>query len=120
MEEDKGKKHISLSMAFRDCELPPVHDALVLGKRASVGSNGVVKAMQAMSPGDFELVKVDHPVIEAVLVRESDLRKVPKDKLVNMIIEHAGSIMDEKGCAERDPRGRDRGARNPGYRMSHQ
>ncbi len=85
----------SILMTFRRCDLPPVSDALVLGRRAPVGSNGVVRALQAMSPGMVRLIRLEHPVIESVLVRESDLRKVPEEMLVRLLVEQASPIMDE-------------------------
>ena len=90
-----AERDVFIRMTFSHCELPPVQDALVLGKRAPVGSTAVVTALQAMSPGQFQLIKVDHPIIESLLVRESDLRKMPRDKLVNIIVEQAAPLMDE-------------------------
>ena len=88
-------KKYNVELTFRKMDLPPVRDALVLGKRAPVGSTGVVRALQAMSPGVFRLIKVDHPLIESVLVREVDLRKVPEDEFLAVVLEEAAAIMDE-------------------------
>ncbi|NOY81428.1 MAG: hypothetical protein GXP31_10545 [Kiritimatiellaeota bacterium] len=87
-------KTISIQMAFRQCNLPPVQDALILGKQAPVGSEGVVRALQALSPGVYKLIRVEHDVIESILVRESDLRKISENDLVRVMIEHVGPIMD--------------------------
>ena len=43
----------------------------------------------------FRRVDVEHDVIGALLVRESDLRKVSEAQLVELILNHAGPIMDE-------------------------
>ncbi len=85
---------ISIQMSFRQCSLPPVQDALILGKKAPVGSEGVVRALQALSPGVYRLIRVKHDVIESILVRESDLRKISEDDLVRVMIQHVGPIMD--------------------------
>ncbi len=90
-----GDKRYDVQLTFRRMDLPPVRDALVLGKRAPVGSTGVVRALQAMSPGAFRLIKVDHPVIESVLVREADLRKIPEEEFLAVVLEEAAAIMDD-------------------------
>jgi hypothetical protein len=48
-----------------------------------------------MSPGMFQLVEVEHPIIEAILVRKSDLRKLPEKELVSHLLHQAEQIMDE-------------------------
>ena len=82
-------------MTFKQCMLPPVKDALIIGKKAPVGSQGVVRAMQAMSPGMFRHIKVEHDIIESVLVRESDLRKISEQDLLRILIAESEQIMDE-------------------------
>ncbi len=91
----ESNREVSIRMTFTHCHLPPVHDALVLGRRAPVGSTAVVRAMQAMTPGQYRLIKVDHPLIESLLVRETDLRKMPEETLVKIILDEAEPLMDE-------------------------
>jgi len=91
----EAKRDLSVRMVFSECALPPVNDALVLGKRTPVGITGVVRALQAMSPNQYKLIPVEHPTVEAVLVREADLRKVPEELFVQLILEQAGPLMDE-------------------------
>jgi len=85
----------SVTMQFSAFQLPPVQDALIIGKRTPVGANSIAKALQEMSPGIFRLIKVDHPIIDALLVRESDLRKLSEEELVPRLLKHAENIMDE-------------------------
>lgn len=84
-----------LTMTFSRFALPPIHDALVIGKRARIGANSIARSLQEMTPGMFKLCRVEHPIVEAVLVRESDLRKIPEKKLIPRILAHAERIMDE-------------------------
>ena len=88
-------RRISLTFRFQHFALPPVRDALIIGRRAPIGSHSIARAFQEMSPGMFRLVRVEHPIIEAILVRESDLRKVPEGVLVERLIQYAQEIMDE-------------------------
>lgn len=88
------KRRINLTMHFSQFQLPPAQDALVIGKRAPIGSNGIARAFEEMLPGTFRLIPVDHPVIEALLVRQADLRKIPEQELINRLIENAEPLMD--------------------------
>jgi len=97
MEKDgRAKLRASIKMEFSRFSIPPIVSALVLGKRANIGLNAMTKAIDEMSPGMFKSIKVDHDVIEGLIVRESDLRKVPEKELVPLILKHAEKIMDKR------------------------
>ena len=89
------QKSYNLRMRFKQFSLPPIKDALVIGTKAAIGANSITKAFQEMAPGMYKTIKVDHPFIEAVMVKESDLRKFPREKLIERILSHAEKIMDE-------------------------
>ena len=95
MARGRAKRMVKLNMRFTHFQLPPIRDALIIGKKAPVGPNSVARAFQAMVPGVYRLIHVEHPTIEAVLVRESDLRKVPQKILVPYLLQQAEAIMDE-------------------------
>jgi hypothetical protein len=94
-ESAPGRRKINVTFRFKQFELPPVHSALILGKRAPVGANGTARAFQEMAPGLYRLVKVDHSIIEGILLRESDLRKVSEQELVARLVRQAERIMGE-------------------------
>ena len=76
-------------------ELPPVQSALVVGRRSPFGSKSLEKALAEIMPATFRRIEVEHPVIEAVIVRESHLRRISEEKLVGMLVRHAEDMMDE-------------------------
>jgi hypothetical protein len=88
-------RKINLQLRFTQYHLPPLDSALIIGKRAPVGANGISRAFQELSPATFRLIPVEHPVAEAVLVRASDLRKMPQEALVRRLLQIADQIMDE-------------------------
>jgi hypothetical protein len=88
-------RKINLQLRFTQYHLPPLDSALIIGKRAPVGANGISRAFQELSPATFRLIPVEHPVAEAVLVRASDLRKMPQEALVSRLLQIADQIMDE-------------------------
>lgn len=91
--ETRRRIHLTIEMShFR---LPPVRSALVIGKRAGIGPRAMEKALAEMMPGSFELVTVEHPIVEAILVRSQQLRLVPQEKLVPLILRNCNGQMDE-------------------------
>jgi hypothetical protein len=88
-------RKINLELRLTQYHLPPVESALIIGRRASVGANSVSRAFEELSPGTFRLIPVEHHVAEAVLVRASDLRKLPEAELIPRLLMQADQIMDE-------------------------
>jgi len=93
--ETSPRRKINLQLRFTQYHLPPLDSALIIGKRAPVGANGISRAFQELSPATFQLIPIDHPVAEAVLVRASDLRKLPQQALISRLLQLADQIMDE-------------------------
>lgn len=95
MTETTQSRSAKVSLTFSKFELPPVRDALVVGKRAGIGINSIARALHEMVPDAFKLVRIEHPVIEGILVRKSDLRKLPEQVLLPRIVKNAERIMDQ-------------------------
>jgi len=93
---------VTLHATFSHFALPPVRDALIVGRKAAIGPHALHESLEVLMPEQFELIHVDHPTIEAVLVRRSDLRKFPKEKFVPLLLEMAEGIMDETDCLRVD------------------
>ena len=92
---NEPKRHVTVSLRMTRFELPPVESALVVGRRAPIGSNALEKALAELMPGTFRRIEVEHPVIEAVIIRESHSRRISEDGLVRLLIRHAEGMMDE-------------------------
>ena len=101
MSEQAGKvnavasRKINLELRFTRYHLPPLGNALIIGKRAPIGANSISRAFEELSPGEFRLIPVEHHMVEAVLVRASDLRKLTEVELVRRLLVQADEIMDE-------------------------
>ena len=93
--EISPRRKINLQLRFTQYHLPPLDSALIIGKRAPVGANGISRAFQELSPAMFQLIPVEHPMAEAVLVRVSDLRKLPQQALIGRLLQFADQMMDE-------------------------
>ncbi len=100
LESERGesntlRRKVNLELRFTRYHLPPLDNALIIGKRAAVGANGINRAFQELSPKTFQLIRLDHPIAEAVLIRSSDLRKLPQEELISRLLKEADQIMDE-------------------------
>lgn len=93
---DRRKAHITLELTpFMP---PPAGEALVIGKNCPYGPDGAKRMLELVAPGDFEFIRVDNPVIEAVLVRSFLFKRMDRDQLVQAIVEEAEPVMCD-ACA---------------------
>lgn len=93
-EASSSSRRVNLELRFTQYHLPPLDDALIIGKRATVGANSISRAFEELTPGTFRLIPVDHHVVEAILIRVLDLRKLPESELVRRLLQQADQIMD--------------------------
>jgi len=51
------KRIYNLNFEVSNFEVPPIRDALVIGKKSQVGACGAVSCMNALAPSKYELIK---------------------------------------------------------------
>lgn len=90
-----GTKKAEINMRFSEFEMPPMQDVLIVGKRAPIGPEAARRMVDILSPDQYEIIKIDHQCVEAVVVRKSLLNMLPEDKLIPMIMEEGGRIANE-------------------------
>jgi hypothetical protein len=84
-----------LSLKISEFEMPPMQDLLIIGKRAPIGPEAVRRMAEALSPEQYSIVRIEHPRIEAVLVRTSLLQMMDEHVLINIIIQEAEGLINE-------------------------
>ncbi len=84
-----------LSLKFSEFEMPPMQDLLIIGKRAPIGPEAVRRMAEALSPEQYSIIKIDHPKIEAVLIRNSLLQMLDEQVLIGIIKEEAESMISD-------------------------
>jgi hypothetical protein len=72
-----------------------MQDALIVGKRAPIGPEAARRMVDILSPDQYEIVKVDHPAIEAIVVRKALFNMLPQEKLVGLLLEEGGKVANE-------------------------
>jgi len=96
--KDKSKtsqKLITLDLEFSNFNIPPSGDGLILGKKAPIGPQAAKIMLDTVSPGQFKLFKIDHKVIDAILIKKYLYLRVDKDLLLETLINEAQSFMSE-------------------------
>jgi hypothetical protein len=90
--EPQRKADITIKLS--EFEIPPMQDILLVGKRAPIGPEAVRRMVDAVSPEQYEIVRLNHEIFEAVVVKKSLLRLLPKEKLLPVVIDEGNRIAD--------------------------
>jgi len=88
-------KKAEINMRLSEFEMPPMQDVLIVGKRAPIGPEAARRMVDILSPEQYEIIEVDHPAIEAIVVRKSLLNMLEKEKLISLILEEGGKVANE-------------------------
>ncbi|MCR1898609.1 hypothetical protein NSA47_06330 [Irregularibacter muris] len=91
----EGTKKAEINMRLSEFEMPPMQDALIVGKKAPIGPEAARRMVDILSPEQYEIIKVQHKYIEAIVVRKALLNMLSKDKLIPIIIEEGEGIANE-------------------------
>ena len=89
---------ITVRMHVREFTMPPIQDALVLGKKTPIGCEAMRKALALLHVSPFEHIEINDDIISNILVRASVLKKIPRDKLIRLIVQHVKPLMTDTEC----------------------
>ncbi|GED28994.1 MULTISPECIES: hypothetical protein [Brevibacillus] len=85
----------TLTLNISEFDVPPMQDMLIVGRKAPIGPEAVRRMAEALSPEQFTLIKMEHPKIEAVLLRSSLLQMIDEKLLMSIILEEAERMISE-------------------------
>lgn len=91
----ESSKKAEITMRMSEFEMPPMQDALIVGRRAAIGPEAARRMVDILSPDQYEIIKVDHTAIEAIVVRKALLNILPRERLIAHLLEEGGKIADE-------------------------
>ncbi|MBO8158629.1 hypothetical protein [Thermosyntropha sp.] len=92
---EEGTRKVEINMRLSEFEVPPIQDVLVVGKKAPIGPEAARRMVDVLSPEQYDIIRIDHPFIEAVIIRKALCRIISPDKILKLIIEESEKIMDE-------------------------
>ncbi len=84
-----------MTIRLSEFEIPPMQDALLVGKQAPIGPEAVRSMVDALSPEQYEIIRIEHQVFEAAVLKRSLLKLLPKDKLLPILLEECERVADE-------------------------
>lgn len=90
----KEPKKAEIQMHLTEFEMPPMQDVLIVGRNAPIGPEAVKRMVDVLSPDQYKIIKVNHPVIEAIVVRNALIKMIQEEKLSQFIIEEGERIVD--------------------------
>jgi hypothetical protein len=83
----------TIKARVREFGVPPIHDALVLGKNSHIGCAAIRKAVEFLVASPFDHVEFEDDVISDIIVRRSILRRMPEEKLVAFVLSQIKPLM---------------------------
>ena len=85
---------LTVRIQLNEFVIPPVTDALVIGRKAPIGSEALQKALCLLHVSPFEQIDFpDDDTVEVLLVRRSVLRKLPHDRLIALVLRRVKPYM---------------------------
>jgi len=78
---------VVLRARTREFNIPPVRDGIVLGRHSPVGCVAVRNALGLLNGGPFAHIELADEVISDVIVRQTILRRLPREKLIAFVLD---------------------------------
>lgn len=91
-----GRRKAELKVHFSEFDLPPMQDVLLIGRRAPIGPEAVRRMVDALAPGQYEVIPVQDSPIEAVAVKSILFNWISRDILLDFILEEANKLTSEE------------------------
>ena len=92
----------TVSLNFEVIKFPPFQDILLLGKRCPQGKAGVSQCLNLLEPDKFELVEIDDPTVGAMLVSKAILKRLPVEKVVEILKDKVFPFVTNGECVKVD------------------
>lgn len=92
---DEISKKAEINMRLSEFEMPPMQDVLIVGRQAPIGPEAAKRMVDVLSPDQYEIIKLEHPLIEAIVLRKGLLSMLPQEKLLKLILEEGEKITNE-------------------------
>lgn len=96
-EDTKEPSQVALATAFTarivEYEVPPVKDALVLGRNAPIGCHAMRRALALLVKQPYVNLELEDEVISDILVREGLLRRLPSAQLIPFVLTRVRPLM---------------------------
>ena len=82
-----------ISARISEYLMPPLKDMLVMGKDSPIGCVAMRRALDLLIKTPYEHIKIDDDIIGDILVRQSILRRVSKEQLINFVLNNTKPLL---------------------------
>ncbi len=89
-----------MNAQVREFRVPPLRDGLVLGRDASVGCVAIRKALDLLTTCAYTHIEPDDEVVGDIIVRESFLKRLPRDALIDFVLREIKPLMNRDEILE--------------------
>ena len=101
MKSQKPTKY-TISLSFEEIRLPPFEDILIIGKKCPHGKTGLSRSFELLVPNEFEVFEVNDSIVGAVFINRRILKKLDKDKIVEVLKEKVFPFSSESEIVKVD------------------
>lgn len=91
-EHAKIKKH-TIRARVHEFKIPPIYQGLVLGKNCPIGRNAMSRALNLLMSSPFVHIDVGDDIVGDIFVKESVLRRIPQEKLIDFVLQQIKPFM---------------------------
>lgn len=88
-------RQADITIRLSEFEIPPMQDVLLVGRRAIIGPEAIRRMVDALSPEQYEVIRTDHHLFEAVVLKKSLTKMMPRDKLLAIILDEGERVATE-------------------------
>ena len=85
----------SVTLRLKEFVVPPVRDALVLGKKSCIGATAMKKALTLLQASPFDHIKVKDDVIGDIFVRSNILKRISRKQVVELVVRRIKPLMGD-------------------------
>ncbi|WP_243028690.1 hypothetical protein [Thermus albus] len=93
--ESTSKKQLEVRLSGQVFEIPPLWDALLIGRQAPIGPEAAKRMADSMAPGQFELIRISGAPVEAILIRKTILQSLTPEVLPELLLEELAPLIHE-------------------------
>lgn len=86
-QHQSDKVNYQINLSFREINLPPFNDILIVGSQSKQGRMGLSKTFDYLVPMSFEMLEVDEDDVSVVFVSTKILKKIPREKIMDILRE---------------------------------
>ena len=92
-DQPSRSKETLMRIRVRGLEIPPVKDGLIIGQKAPIGADAMLRTLSIMTHEQFERLHLNDDIIEDVIIKTSILRKTGRDRLIRFIRTNLKPVM---------------------------